>query len=44
MATCTSLEPNDNFHSVITSRAGIKHLEKEPDGYAMKADKGASNS
>lgn len=43
MAACTSLEPNDNFHSVMTSRADI-NLEKKPDGYAVKADKGASNS
>lgn len=44
MATCTSLEPNDNFHSIMTSRAGSKKLEKEPDGYAEKAEKDALNT
>lgn len=44
MATWTSLEPNDNIHSIMTSRAGIKKLEKEPAGYAVKAEKDASNT
>ena len=44
MATCTSLESNDNFHSIMTSRAGMKKLEREAAGYTVKAEKDASDT
>lgn len=43
MATCTSLEPNYNFLSIMTSRASSKKLEEDPDGYAVKDEKDALN-
>lgn len=44
MAACTSLEPNDNFHRVMSSRAGIKKVEKEPVESAVKAEKDPSHT
>lgn len=44
MATGTSLEPNGNFHRVMSSRAGIKKVEKEPAGCAVKAEKDPSDT
>lgn len=41
MATCTSLEPND---LVMSSRAGIKKVEKEPVGCAVKVEKNPSDT
>lgn len=44
MATCTFRELNVNFHRVMSSRVGIKKMEKEPVRCAVKAEKDPSDT